>query len=342
MADSPAWGRRRTLLISALVSALASFVLAATVNFPTFLVGNLLMGLGIGLYWPATESMVADLTEPSQRNEAYAITRLADSLGLSLGVVIGGAVIATTNAYRTLFVVDGCSFLIFCGIIFWTIAETLQDIGTRPSFLEGWGAVLRDRTLLIFAVGNSLFTIYIAQTQSTLPLYLSNIVRVGGTEVGFNSTTISGLFTWHIVLSVLLQLPLVRLLRSLSAPRVLMVSALAWVISFGLIWATGVSPVFSLLLAILALSVAAIAIITYTPAAASYVVELAPLPLRGVYISVNSLCWALGYFVGPTLGGFAMDQAAPFPTRYWLALAGSVGLALVLMLWLEARHHPPE
>ncbi|HEY9750877.1 MAG TPA: MFS transporter, partial [Allocoleopsis sp.] len=126
LADSPHWGRRRTLLLSALVSAIASFVLAATTNFPVFVVGNLLMGLGLGLYWPATEAVVADLTTPEQRNEAYALTRLADSLGLGLGVVLGGALISATGAYRTLFIIDGVSFVVFLGVVYVAIAETVK------------------------------------------------------------------------------------------------------------------------------------------------------------------------------------------------------------------------
>src|ERR671916_1732200 len=54
-ADSKFWGRRRTLLLSAAISAVASVILALSFNFPTFIIGNLLMGLGVGLYWPATE-----------------------------------------------------------------------------------------------------------------------------------------------------------------------------------------------------------------------------------------------------------------------------------------------
>lgn len=96
--DSKFWGRRRTLLLSAAVAAIASLVLATTNNFSTLVVGNLLMGLGQGLYWPATEAVVADLTPPEQRREAFALTRLADNLGMGMGIVFGGALIGTTGA----------------------------------------------------------------------------------------------------------------------------------------------------------------------------------------------------------------------------------------------------
>src|SRR4028118_950209 len=42
--DSKFWGRRRTLLLSAAVAAIASLVLATTSNFSTLVVGYFLMG----------------------------------------------------------------------------------------------------------------------------------------------------------------------------------------------------------------------------------------------------------------------------------------------------------
>ncbi|MGL4375075.1 MAG: MFS transporter, partial [Microcoleaceae cyanobacterium] len=54
--DSPKWGRKRTLLLSCILSSIASFLLASSHNFSTMVTGNLLMGFAIGLYWPATET----------------------------------------------------------------------------------------------------------------------------------------------------------------------------------------------------------------------------------------------------------------------------------------------
>ncbi|MGB6299065.1 MAG: MFS transporter, partial [Rivularia sp. (in: cyanobacteria)] len=70
LADSQFWGRRRTLLLSAAISAIGSLVLAATNDFVTLVIGNLISGLGVGLYWPATEAVVADLTNSKNSREA--------------------------------------------------------------------------------------------------------------------------------------------------------------------------------------------------------------------------------------------------------------------------------
>ena len=336
--DSQFWGRRRTLLLSAIVSASASFVLATAYNFPVFVVGNLLMGLGIGLYWPATEEVVADVTQPKQRNEAYALTRLADNLGLGLGVVFGGVVIGTTGAYRTLFVIDAISFLVFFGVIYWAISETNRFAGQHHQGIKGWAVVLGDRRLLVYALVNIIFTIYIVQIESTLPLYFSNFVQMGSNK-GFSFPTISALITWYIVLMALCQLPVARTMNRFKRTQVLILSAGLWGAGFVLVWGTGVASFAHLAWAILALAVLSVATITYNPAASSLVVDLAPDSLRGVYLSINSQCWAIGYMIGPPLGGFALDQSSLLAHSFWLGLALSVGVAILILQFLDRMMH---
>jgi MFS family permease len=334
-ADLPSWGRRKTLLLSAAISALADLVLAVSHQFPVFLVGNLLMGLGIGLYWPATEAVVADLTTLKQRNEAYALTRLADSLGLGLGVVLGGWLIAATGAYRALFVIDGISFVVFFGVIYAAIDETLSHEPGDRHMLHGWKIALGDRILRTYVLANILFTTYLSLINSALPLYFTNFIPAQGPHAGFSSTTLSALFAWYVALSVLFQLPVARRLNQISHPQALIISALLWAIGFLLVWVTGILPGGTLLWAVFSLSIMAIATISYNPSASSLVVSLAPDSIRGVYLSINSLCWAVGYFIGPVIGGWAMDQSRRVAHSFWIAAALSVSLTIAILYYLE-------
>lgn len=335
--DSRFWGRRRTLLLSAAVAALASLFLATASNFPTLVVGNLLMGLGQGLYWPATEALVADLTPEEQRREAYALTRLADNLGLGMGIVFGGVLIGTTGAYRALFVIDAISFVVFFAVIYLAIVETPRSAEDRQdvSLQNSWATALRDRRLLVYVLVNVIFTTYTSQLHSTLPLYLKNFVPVGDAGKGFTELTISALFSWHLALAILCQLPVARALKRFSHAQALTVSALIWAIGFSLLWVTGVASTNQLGWAISGLGVLAIAIVSYTPSAASLVTDLAPESQRGVYFSISSLCWAAGYFIGPPLGGWALDQPKPVADNFWLGLALSVGVTILILHYLE-------
>ncbi|NJL02347.1 MAG: MFS transporter [Spirulinaceae cyanobacterium SM2_1_0] len=331
-ADSPQWGRRRTLLLAALVSALADVVLMLTQNLPTLLLGNLLMGLGIGLYWPATEAAVADLTPIAERNEAFATTRLADSIGLGLGVILGGWLIASGGNFRWLFAADGLSFLVFFGVIYAAIAETYDFSRQATPPATNWLQIFRhygqvvtgDRPLALFLAVNVLFTTYIAQIQSSIPLYFSNFVRVSPETLGFAPRAISWLFSAHVIFAALCQLPMARKLNRFSRPHALAISMVLWGIGFVAVWLTGNLGWAALPLATLTLAIFALATVAYTPSASSLVVELAPESQRGLYTSLSSQCWAVGYFIGPPLGGWALDQARWVADGFWLAPRQSV------------------
>lgn len=333
--DSPRWGRRKILLTSAAISVLADVVLALTSNFPTLVVGNLLMGFGIGMYWPATEAAIADLTTPQQRNEAFAITRLADSLGLSLGVVLGGRLIAGSGNYRMLFIIDGISFALFFIVVYLAIAETYQfSSKSNLTGQSGWSVALRDRALMVYVAVNVLFTIYLSQVQSTMPLYLKNFVSLSPTTVGFSEQAISGLFTWHIAFAAVCQLPVAWVLNRFSRITGLTCSLIFWGIAFSLVWVTGTMTDNTLIWAIVTLGVMSLGMISYTPVASGLVVDLAPESLRGVYLSINSQCWAIGYFIGPPLGGWALDRPE-FINYFWLLCAASVLAGMVILQYLR-------
>ena len=330
--DSPNWGRKRTLLISAAISAFADVFLALTYNFPILIVGNLLMGFGIGLYWPATEAAIVDLTTVEQRNEAFAITRLADSLGLGLGVVLGGALISFSGNYRALFIIDGISFVIFFGVIYLAIAETNLFTQSQSQSYRGWLVALRDRALMVFILVNILFTTYLSQVQTTMPLYLRNFVS---TE-GFNEKTLSILFSWHIAFAALCQLPVATWLNRFTRIKALIFSLLMWGGGFALVWLTGTLNSNALIWSILALGTMSIAMVAYTPSASALVADLAPESLRGIYLSLNSQCWAVGYFIGPILGGWALDRSTTIAHSFWLVCAVSIGIGILILQYLNS------
>lgn len=338
LADSQDWGRRRTLLLATAISAVGSLVLAATNNFTTLVIGSSIVGLGIGFYWPASESVVADASESENRRETFALARVADNLGLAIGSVLAGWWVAIANNYRGLFIIDAISFLVFFTVIYLAIHETSQpEIGESqpPPPLTSWLAALSDRRLLIYVTVNITFTTCIAQLHSTLPIYLRNFVRVGDHSLGLAATTISSLFAWHLALAVICQFPMARMLKQYSHTQALTISAILWAIGFILIWVTAIAPNYPLLWVTLALTVFALALVSYTPFAASLVTDLAPESQRGVYFSINSLCWALGHFIGSPLGGWALDQPRIIADNFWLGFSLSVLIAVGILQYLN-------
>ena len=337
LADSGKWGRRRTLLLATAISAIGSLVLAATSNFTILVIGSLISGLGIGFYWPAAEAVVADASQIDNRRETFAIARLADNLGLAIGIVLAGFLIAIIGSYRWLFVIDAISFMVFFGVVYVGINQTeQQQMGEseKTQYFASWMTVLSDRRFLVYIAVNIFVTIYISQIHSTLPLYFKNFVIKSTTE-GFAQTTISVLFAWHLVLAIICQLPVTSALKRCSHTLALTVSAILWAIGFGLIWVSGTAPSHNLVWVALALGVFAVAIVSYTPSAASLVTELAPENQRGVYFSINAVCWGVGYFIGHPLGGWALDQPRIITDSFWLGFSLSVAIVVVILQYLN-------
>jgi MFS family permease len=146
-------------------------------------------------------------------------------------------------------------------------------------------------------------------------------------------------------------LPVARALNRFSRPLALTISMLLWGAGFVLIWVTGVASTGHIIWAILALGVLAIATVTYTPSASSLVVELAPESLRGVYLSINSQCWAIGYFIGPPLGGWVLDQSQAVSEAmpkgliahsFWLAAALSIIIGVAILQYLNRIWNPKK
>ncbi len=336
--DSSHIGRRRTLLLAAAVSAIGSIVLAATNNFVTLLIGNAITGMGLGLYWPANEAVVADVTLPENRHEAYALTRLSDNLGLGMGIVLGGVLVATTGNYRLLFIIDAISFVVFFIVVYFAIQETNQVpklISEGNSQLTSWLTALQDPRFRVFIAVNVIFTTYFSQLHSTLPIYFKNFVSTGVLGKGFSETTISALFAWHLSVVILGQLPVARILKRFSDPLALVVSTILWANGFILIWMTRIATSHHIVWAVLALGVFALAIASYTPSSSSLITELAPESQRGVYFAIGALCWAIGYAIGPSLGGWALDQSEIVVNHYWLGLALSASIAIAILQYLN-------
>jgi MFS family permease len=328
------WGRKPVLLLATFVLAIACLILATTQDFPTLIIGCLVQGLGLGLYWPANEAIVADLTTGEERRIAYGMTRLADNVGMGLGIIAGGLLISSTGAYRQLFIIDGISFCCFFMTIAFGIQETLQSDKQAVQFVSGYTTALRDRRLLVYVLVNIILTVYISQIQSTLPLYFSNFIPHAGTA-GFNPQVISTLFTGHLLMTIACQLPMLKLLRRLSHSRSLMISGGFWIFGFICMTITGTADNDRLLWASLGLGLFALAIVAYTPTASALIADLAPSSLRGVYTSINSLCWAVGYAIGPPLGGWALDLSLEFAHSFWLGLAATVPIVWAILWWLE-------
>ena len=196
--------------------------------------------------------------------------------------------------------------------------------------LQGFVLALKDRSLQLFLLIHVLVVTYIALVSSTLPLYFTNFVSASMPQSSLVS--VANLFPWcYIGIGAVLQLPLVQILTALSKVRVLMISMFLWSGGFFLVWATHLMPSSSIIGMIAAFIVLSIATVIYKPFVPAIIAELAPESLRGVYLAIGYQCWSIGYFVGPILGGWAMDESPKIAHSLWIVTAVSTLFGVVML-----------
>ncbi|MGK7891871.1 MAG: MFS transporter, partial [Leptolyngbyaceae cyanobacterium] len=105
----------------------------------------------------------------------------------------------------------------------------------------------------------------------------------------------------------------------------------------GLIWLTGRVPTHAIIPIAIAFGCIAIAEVVHAPAAMAIVGELAPESARGIYFSLESQTWALGFLIGPAVGGWTLDHGTIWGGNLWLVLMASALVSTGLLIWLKRR-----
>jgi MFS family permease len=339
MTDSRQFGRRKTLVVSGVLAIMTALATCWSVGFPVLLAANILFGLSVGLYWTAADAAIMDATSLEQRHRAFATVGVLDNVGIGLGTLVGGWLLPYCQPATWIFGASVVAFGVFLGLVLLAVEETQDSqneaegvdrvADTHTSVAAGWWQAIQDRRLLVYLFVNTQFVTFLALVGVTLPLYFVNFAAA--TETG-----VANQFTWgYIALGALLQLPVVKLLTRFSYLRVLMASILIWGVGFGSIWL--LSGQAFLGAKVVSFAIFAIATIIYKPTSSAWIANLAPANLRGVYTAIAYQCWSIGYLIGPVLGGWAIDQAAPIPQNFWLWIAASSLLGLGILQVLQSQ-----
>ncbi len=320
----------RPVLLAALLSLLADARLLSAQSFAAFLLGQILLGLAMGIYWPAIELAVPLSSPPIRSSRGYALVRTADACGIAFGVLLGAA-LAGWGRLRGIYLVDMAAVL---GVIALLQRRALPCAASPLAAERRLSWWLWVRPLLPLLAVTLLATGMVALLQSALPL---DLVRGGLAREPLPGSLGALLLGLQLTLLVLVQWPLGRALATrpvavglgwslvgFSAGTLLLaLSSLGWH-SLGL-----------LLLAQLPLAAAAAA---FLPTASEAVIEVTPPAHQGLAMALFSQCFAISALVAPLLGGWMLDSQG-HGAGLWLLMGGLCLLGLLLVAQI-ARFHP--
>ncbi|MFE9579446.1 MFS transporter [Nocardia sp. NPDC006044] len=307
------FGRRQTMLLGFLGTAIALAALGSAGTAPVIWAAAVGYGLTAGLFRPAGSAAVADLP-PEQRVRAYSLLYWAANLGYAVAAT--GSGVLASHGYGLLFWLNALAMLAAASIVVLAVPETRSTtIRARRALLP---TLLGDRLMITMALLHVVYFTLNMQAFATLPLLM--------TAQGYGPSTYGVVIAVDGVAIVLLQPLAVAALAHRDRGTVLAVSML--LAGIGGVLATVAQSTAGYAAAVLVLGLGQIGMAVHFSATFA---DLAPTELRSGYLGVASSTWSLGTILGPLVGTTLLQHT----DRIWLG-TGALVTGLLLFAALKA------
>ena len=316
------FGRKGPMVVGLAAGSALRAVMPFAGTLPVWIGLMALQGALGPLYQVGADAMIADLVPAERRPGAYALLRTISNLGYAIGPAIGGFV--ATASYTLAFLLAAGATAIYALMILVLAHETIprkQPAGSEGRIegspnaesRGGYGPVLRDRRFLAFCGLYALTGIAPWSVMMLLPVYAKEQFGVPESQSGF-------LISTNAAMVVLFQYLVTLRTRRYAPGPVLAVGALLFGLGAGSVALGGGFWPFWVSMVLLTVGE-----LVTLPTGMALAARLAPAEMRGRYMGLFSLSWAIAGGLGPVLGGVLSDRVAPVATWYGGLAAGAMG-----------------
>ncbi len=314
-------GRRETIVLSMFSAAAAMMMLSQAHALPMIVALTFVTGLASEAYRPASAALLTDLVPAGQRLTAFAALRVTLNAGFAFGPATAGLLAA--YGYIWLFVGDALTSALFGLIALLALPRVVQrSTNGNANWREVLTALRADKQFRQLLLANFAVSLVFMQMASTFGLFV--------TSLGFSAATYGVVISLNGALIVFCELPLTAFTRRFPARKVMALGYALIGVGFALNhFAHSVTALVACMVVFTLGEMLAL------PMASAYVADLAPPQMRGRYMGVNGMTWALALIVGPVVG---MKLFALHPVAYWVSCATlGVLAAVVIVIPLGAR-----
>jgi MFS family permease len=297
------FGRKQLILFGLVFSAVSTLTFGLVTEIRVLYPLVIVVGLLSSIAHPAHEAMVADILPEEKRQEGFGILRVVGNLAWIIGPTVGGFV-ANINFFY-LFVIDSVISCLVAAIIFRTIPETKPETQTHAageSFLQtlgGYRRVLQNKSFMAFVVAGILMLIVYQQMYGSLSVYLRDNHQINPQGYGFLMTT-------SAITVVLFQFWVSRLIRIRPPFLMMAFGTLFYMVGFALFGIVTAYVLFALNIVIITIGEMIV-----VPTSQALAANFAPEDMRGRYMAVFGLSWAIPATVGPGAAGYLLDNFNP-------------------------------
>jgi len=321
------FGRKQLILFGLIFSAVSTLTFGLVNDIKVLYPLVIIVGLLSSISHPAHEAMIADILPEKKRQEGFGILRVVANFSWIIGPAIGGF-LANIN-YFYLFAIDSVISCVVALIIARTIPETKPEPHAHEesqSFLQtltGYRFVLRDSAFIAFIIANIAMMIVYQQMYGSLSVYIRDYHNLTPQHYGWLMMT-------SAITVVSFQFWLTRTMKHHPPFLMMAFGTIFYAVGFFLF---GVFTTFILF----ALNIVIITIgeMIVVPTSQALVAGFAPSEMRGRYMAVAGLSWAIPSTIGPGLAGYIMDNYNP--NLVWYIGGALCGLSVLAYYALHLR-----
>jgi len=322
------FGRKWIMVFGLLINAIGYIFLIWANSYAYFAAIMIITGFSNPLFRVGIDAMLADIIPEGKRIEAFALTRMAKNVGVSMGPALGG--ILASISYNISYIGAASGMLIFSILLIFWAKETLPTkiktttiiISPQP---KGYLEMFKDKEFTTMISLYSFGWIIVALIWLLLPVYANQQFGITESQYGLIPTT-NGLMV------IFLQVFITNRTKHFRPLAMITLGMFLYALGTGSVaFSTGF---WGFMISIVIVTIGELIIV---PTSSAYVANRAHPEMRGRYMGIYNFAWSFARGVGPVMGGWLSDSFGPVYIWYGGFAIGALASLGLLLLTLSTR-----
>lgn len=316
-------GRRGLMLASMFLWVFVFWGFSMSSSVWSFAFFHALNGFCRACFEPISAALISDLTEEKRKKSAFHLRYFAINVGGAIGPLLGAWVLIN-DASLGFKITSSVYMVYFLAAAYFSKQYKIHNNNEAIKSNENLSSVLKilanDKALKFFLSGFVLMAIGYSQIEATLPQVLKLLMGEEGIKL------FGILFSINALTVCFFQLPMNYLTRKMNLLPIMYLGLSIYSLGFALISILGFSPV-QLMISMFVLTLGEILVFSN---GRILIDHLAPQHLKGSYFGAANF-GALGFSIGPALGGILLDTVGFHLMFMILASTGLLSLCAYLL-----------